>query len=51
MTKQKLSTNDVNVAGEGLTFYSPEEVVIAYNENKVDLNATIKVKTKDLDSE
>ena len=34
-----------------LTFYSPEEVVIAYNENKVDLNATIKVKTKDLDSD
>ena len=51
MTKQKVSTNDVKVIGEGLTFYSPEEVVIAYNENKVDLNATIKVKTKDLDSE
>ena len=50
MTKQKLSTDDVKVIGEGLTFYSPEEVVIAYNENKVDLNATIKVKTKDLDS-
>ena len=51
MTKQKVSTDDVKVIGEGLTFYSPEEVVIAYNENKVDLNATIKVKTKDLDSE
>ena len=51
MTKQKVSTDDVKVTGEGLTFYSPEEVVIAYNENKVDLNATIKVKTKDLDSE
>ena len=50
MTKQKLSTDDVKVIGEGLSFYSPEEVVIAYNENKVDLNATIKVKTKDLDS-
>ncbi len=50
MTKQKLSTDDVKVIGEGLTFYSPEEVLIAYNENKVDLNATIKVKTKDLDS-
>ena len=50
MTKQKLSTDDVKVIGEGLTFYSPEEVVIAYNENKVDLNATIKVKTKELDS-
>jgi len=50
MTKQKVSTSDVKVVGEGVTFYSPEEVVIAYNENKVDLNATIKVKTKDLDS-
>ena len=34
MTKQKLSTDDVKVIGEGLTFYSPEEVVIAYNEIK-----------------
>ena len=51
MTKQKISTDEIQVLGEGLTFYSPEEVVIAYNENKVDLNATIKVKTKDLDSE
>jgi len=51
MTKQKVSTDETQVIGEGLTFYSPEEVVIAYNENKVDLNATIKVKTKDLDSE
>ena len=51
MTKQKLSDKNDKVLGEGLTFYSPEEVIIAYNENKVDLNATIKVKTKDLDSE
>ncbi len=51
MTKQKVSTDEIQVLGEGLTFYSPEEVVIAYNENKVDLNAKIKVKTKDLDSE
>ncbi|MBR5643709.1 MAG: DNA-directed RNA polymerase subunit beta', partial [Salinivirgaceae bacterium] len=34
--------------GEGITFYSPEEVNIAYNEKRVDLHATIKVKTKDL---
>ena len=51
MTKQKLSTENIEVLGEGLTFYSPEEVVIAYNENKVDLNATIKVLTKDFDKE
>ena len=30
--------------GEGLKFYSPEEVKIAYNEKKVDLHAKIKVK-------
>jgi DNA-directed RNA polymerase subunit beta' len=34
--------------GEGTTFYSPEEVVIAYNEKRVGLNANVKVKTKDL---
>jgi DNA-directed RNA polymerase subunit beta' len=37
-----------NVKGEGLTFYSPEEVDIAYNEKRVALHANIKVKTKDL---
>jgi DNA-directed RNA polymerase subunit beta' len=36
------------VKGEGVTFYSPEEVTIAYNEKKVALHANIKVKTKDL---
>ena len=34
--------------GEGLKFYSPDEVTIAYNEKRVDLHANIKVKTKDL---
>ena len=47
MTKLKTSTKKVKVIGEGLTFYSPEEVIIAYNEKKVDLNASIKVKTDD----
>ncbi len=51
MTKQKVSDKNITVLGEGLTFYSPEEVVIAYNEKKVDLNATIKVKTKDFDTD
>ena len=49
MTKQKLSTETEKVIGEGLTFYSPEEVIIAYNDKKVELNTTIKVKTTDLD--
>ena len=47
MTKLKSSTKQVKVIGEGLTFYSPEEVIIAYNEKRVDLNASIKVKTED----
>jgi len=32
------------IKGENLTFYSSEEVIIAYNEQKVDLHAFIKVK-------
>ena len=48
MTKVRKSTPEVPVKGEGLTFYSPEEVTIAFNEEEVDLNAGIKVRTKDL---
>ncbi len=32
------------VKGEGKSFYSPEEVIIAYNEGQLDLHAYIKVK-------
>ena len=32
------------VKGEGLVFYSPEEVIIAYNEGAAELHAIIKVK-------
>ncbi|WP_185870377.1 DNA-directed RNA polymerase subunit beta' [Blattabacterium cuenoti] len=45
MTKPLLSSsNRKKVKGEGLTFYSPEEVEIAYNQNKVELHALIRVK-------
>jgi len=47
ITKAKRSTEDEKVRGENLTFYSPEEVNIAYNEGKVDLHAIIKVKVTD----
>ena len=30
--------------GEGMTFYGPEEVIIAYNEKRVDLHARISVR-------
>ncbi|MGB0836892.1 MAG: DNA-directed RNA polymerase subunit beta', partial [Flavobacteriaceae bacterium] len=49
MTKERKSTPEKPIKGEGLTFYSPEELIIAYNEKAVDLNAGIKVRTKDLD--
>ncbi|WP_185851451.1 DNA-directed RNA polymerase subunit beta' [Blattabacterium cuenoti] len=44
MTKPLLSSSNKKVKGEGLTFYSPEEVEIAYNQKKVALHALIRVK-------
>ncbi|MGC9353812.1 MAG: DNA-directed RNA polymerase subunit beta', partial [Mariniphaga sp.] len=35
--------------GEGMTFYSPEEVMIAYEERAVGLHSIIKVKVEDVD--
>ena len=35
--------------GEGLTFYGPEEAVIAHNEGKCDLHALVKVVVDDVD--
>ncbi len=49
ITKLKKTTPELTVKGEGMTFYSPEEVIIAKNENKIDLHASIKVRTKDVD--
>tara|TARA_B100000795_G_scaffold101387_1_gene74589 strand:- start:29 stop:3904 length:3876 start_codon:yes stop_codon:yes gene_type:complete len=50
MTKERISTPEVPIKGEGLTFYSPEEVTIAFNEEMVDLNAGIKVRTQDVEN-
>src|SRR5690554_5808031 len=47
MTKLRKSTPEYKVIGEGLTFYSAEEAIIAYNEGKVELNAEIKIRTDD----
>ncbi|MFV0158106.1 DNA-directed RNA polymerase subunit beta' [Empedobacter falsenii] len=44
MTKIRRTDHQFTVKGEGLTFYSDEEVQIAYNEGAVDLNAPIRVK-------
>jgi len=48
ITKGKVTKDDVVVKGEGGIFYSPEEVIIAYNERKLDLHAHITVKLMDL---
>ncbi|MCE1199951.1 MAG: DNA-directed RNA polymerase subunit beta', partial [Marinilabiliales bacterium] len=37
--------------GEGLSFYSSEEAIIAYNEGKVDMHAIVNCKVMDLDEE
>ena len=44
ITKGKKSTPAEKVKGEGKAFYSAEEVIIAYNENQIDLHAYIKVR-------
>ena len=44
MTKAKRNLSKDPVKGEGMTFYSAEEVNIAFNEKRVDLNAYVKVR-------
>ncbi len=44
MTKGRKSDAGQTMKGEGKSFYSPEEVIIAFNEKKVDLHAWIKVR-------
>jgi DNA-directed RNA polymerase subunit beta' len=45
ITKGKVTTDTETIKGQGKAFYNLDEVIIAYNENKVDLHANIKVKT------
>ncbi|CAM4118512.1 DNA-directed RNA polymerase subunit beta' [Flavobacterium jumunjinense] len=51
MTKERLTDETRVIKGQGLTFYSAEEVNIALNEGKVELNARVKVRTKDFNEE
>jgi DNA-directed RNA polymerase subunit beta' len=51
MTKSRKSSESIKLKGEGLTFYSPEEVNMAYNEKIVDLNAIIKCRIKTPESD
>ena len=51
MTKARKSTPEKKIKGEGLIFYSVEEVHIAYNEKRVDLNANVKIYAKDFNEQ
>jgi len=44
ISKGRKTMGDVVMKGEGKAFYSTEEVIIAHNEEKVDLHSWIKVK-------
>ncbi len=46
MTKARKDTPEFPMKGEGLTFYGPEEVMIAFNEKAIDLHSIINVKVK-----
>jgi len=48
MTKPRKSIPENVVRGEGKTFYGAEEVIIAYNEEAIDLHAIINVKVDDV---
>jgi len=46
ITKGRRTTEELPIRGEGKTFYSAEEVIIAYNENKIDLHAIINCRVQ-----
>ncbi|MDB5274390.1 MAG: rpoC [Chitinophagaceae bacterium] len=46
VTKGRKSTPETPIIGEGMTFYSAEEVVIAINEGRLSNHANIKVKAR-----
>ncbi|MGM0566080.1 MAG: DNA-directed RNA polymerase subunit beta' [Bacteroidota bacterium] len=47
ITKARKSTSNHPIKGEGMKFYSPEEVIIAYNEGVIDLHSIIYVRVTD----
>src|SRR5690606_31379376 len=46
VTKGRKSTDGHRVPGEGMTFYSQQEVIIALNERKISKHAFIKCRVK-----
>ncbi|HPX45583.1 MAG TPA: DNA-directed RNA polymerase subunit beta', partial [Bacteroidales bacterium] len=47
LTKERKSTPEHIIKGEGKIFYSKEEALLAYNEGKVDMHAVVKVLIND----
>jgi DNA-directed RNA polymerase subunit beta' len=48
ITKGRKSDAERTMKGEGRAFYSPEEVIIAYNEGQLDLHTHIKLRWTDI---
>jgi len=46
VTKGRESTENFPIKGEGMTFYDPQEVVVALNEERLDKHAMIKVRVQ-----
>ncbi len=44
ITKGRKTDEERAMKGEGMTFYSPEEVIIAYNEGRLDMHTYIKLR-------
>jgi DNA-directed RNA polymerase subunit beta' len=51
ITKERKSTTEWPVKGEGTVCYSPEEVSIMYQEGKLDLHAAIKMRFVDVNGD
>jgi DNA-directed RNA polymerase subunit beta' len=51
MTKERKLENGLPVKGTGLTYYSPEETIIAYNEGKAALQSACKIKVEVLEGD
>ncbi len=44
ITKARKSTPELKIKGEGLTFYSAQEAIIAYNEGQADMHAVVNLR-------
>lgn len=51
ITKEKKSTPELKIKGEGIIFSSVQEAIIAYNEKAVELHAAVKVRLEPVDGQ